>query len=188
MGSSLLNKKSTVLVAGGLLVCSIVLGLVTYYIHARAVANKLNEANATLFNVSPEAAYVDMEGKPLSLESYRGSILIVNDWASWSPYAVDELPLLEKIASEYEGRQVVVLAINRKEDRVQAERFLNSIPALPHVKIVVDTTDFFYGATGGYAMPETLIYNKAGTVVQHVRGTLTNVSLRKTLDDILAAE
>ena len=188
MGFSLLHKRSTLILIGGLVICSVVLGLVTYYIHARAVANKLNEANGTLFNVSPEAAYVDMAGKPLSLESYRGSILIVNDWASWSPYAVDELPLLEKIASEYEGRKVVVLAINRKEDHIQAERFLNSIPALPHVKIVVDTTDFFYGATGGYAMPETLIYNKAGTVIEHVRGTLTYESLHKTLDDILAAE
>jgi thiol-disulfide isomerase/thioredoxin len=162
----------------------ILIGGVTYYIHKRAVANKLNEANATLFNV----AYVDMQGNPLTLDSYRGSILIVNDWASWSPYAVDELPLLDKVAAEYEGKNVVVLAINRKENRIQAERFLNSLPPLPHIKMVVDSTDFFYSATGGYAMPETLIYNRAGTIIEHVRGTLTYESLHTTIDGILSAE
>jgi thiol-disulfide isomerase/thioredoxin len=179
-------SKNRLFVAAGLFFCIVFLAGVTYYIHERAVANKLNEANATLFNVAKEAAYVDMQGNTLSLDTYRGSILIVNDWASWSPYAVDELPLLEKVATEYAGKNVVVLAINRKENRTQAERFLNSLPPLSHVKIVVDTTDFFYDATGGYAMPETLIYNKAGTIIEHVRGTLTYDGLHKTIEGILA--
>ncbi len=180
------TNKNRLGISFALILVVVALGYVTYYIHKRSVENKLNEANATLFSVAKEAAYVDMEGHTLSLDTYRGSILIVNDWASWSPYAVDELPLLEKVASEYADKKVVVLAINRKEDHTQADRFLNSLPPLPHVKIVVDTTDFFYGATGGYAMPETLIYNKAGTIIEHVRGTLTYDDLHKTLDSIIA--
>jgi thiol-disulfide isomerase/thioredoxin len=157
----------------------------TYFLHKRALDEANNEANKTLFNAEAAAAYVDMQGNKASLEDYRGSILVVNDWASWSPYAVEELPLLEKIAAEYEGKKVVVLAINRKEVRTQAERFLNTIPAIPHVKIIVDTNDFFYGATGGYAMPETLIYGTDGSLAAHVRGVLKEDELRTQLDALL---
>jgi thiol-disulfide isomerase/thioredoxin len=183
----ILKNNSRLFVALGLCIIIIALAYVTYVIHKRAVDARLNEANATLFNVSKDAAYVDMQGRPLSLDSYRGSILVVNDWASWSPYAVDELPLLEKVATEYASKNVTILAINRKEDRLQAERFLSTLPVLSHIKIVVDTTDFFYAATGGYAMPETLIYNQAGTIVSHIRGTLTYEELHSTLDAIIAA-
>ena len=179
------SKKGTAVTLLALGLFIFLVAAFTYYIHERRVAEKLNEANLTLFNVGEGASYVDMQGNPLSLDSYRGSILIVNAWASWSPYAVDELPLLQKVAADYADRQVVVLAINRKEDRTQAERFLNTLPPLPLVKIVVDQTDFFYGATGGYAMPETLIYNQAGTLVNHIRGTLNDESIRSELDSLV---
>lgn len=163
----------------------VIVALCTYYIYNRATQNEKNEANATLFNPGPAAAYVDMQGNPASLAAYQGSVVIVNTWASWSPYAIDELPLLEKIASDYADKKVVVLAINRKENREQADRFLNSISPVPHIKIIVDTTDYFYGTTGGYAMPETIIYNKEGTVIDHLRGTLVDASLRAQLDTLV---
>jgi thiol-disulfide isomerase/thioredoxin len=184
-----LQKYKTYLaVSCGLVLVLCVVAYATHYVRKRAYEAEHNEANKTIFSADAAAAYVDMNGNQASLGDYRGSILVVNDWASWSPYAVEELPLLEKVAANYEQKKVVVLAINRKEVRTQAERFLNTIPAIPHVKVIVDTNDFFYGATSGYAMPETLIYAADGTLVAHIRGVLKDDELRAQLDALVAHE
>jgi thiol-disulfide isomerase/thioredoxin len=158
----------------------------TYYIHDRAYRDSINEANKTLFNDDADAAFVDMQGEKADIKSYRGSILIVNNWASWSPFAVEELPLLEKIASEYATKNVVVLAVNRKESKDQAQRFLNTLPPLPHVKIVIDTKDYFYDTSGGYAMPETLIYNANGERIDQIRGVVQFDALHSQIELLLA--
>lgn len=171
-----------------LLLLTVVISLasLTYYLHNRAYKNSINEANKTLFNSDAAEAYVDMQGNKASLESYRGSILIVNDWASWSPFAIDELPLLEKVATEFTDKKVIVLAVNRKETNDQAQRFLNTIAPVPHVKVIIDTKDYFYGATGGYAMPETLIYNKDGVLIKHIRGVLQYDTLHSEITALIS--
>lgn len=181
-------QRSHVVTALVMLILISLAGITTYYIRHHANEALLNEANGTLFNVGPEADYVDMQGNSVDLVDYRGSVLVVNTWASWSPYAVEELPLLEQMAQEFKDKGVIILAINRKENREQADRFLGTLPTLSALKIIVDTTDFYYGATGGYAMPETLVYNQAGTIVSHIRGTLEAAELRAILTTLTETE
>ena len=178
-------KRSYVITLIVMVLVVVTVAGVTYYLHDRAYKNSINEANKTLFNDDAIAAFVDMQGKKAGIESYRGSILIVNDWASWSPFAVTELPLLEKIAAEYSDNKVVVLAVNRKESNDQAQRFLNTLTPLSHLKIVIDTKDYFYGASGGYAMPETLIYSADGVLIDHVRGMLQFDQLHAHIEQLL---
>ena len=178
-------NKTSVFVIGVLLLFVVLAAAATYYIHDKAYLDSINEANKTLFNVDAENAFVDMQGDKAELSNYRGKILIVNDWASWSPFAVEELPLLEKIAAEYTEKDVVVLAVNRMESSDQAQRFLNTLSPLSHVKIVIDTKDYFYGVSGGYAMPETLIYNEDGVLIEHIRGTLQFDTLHSKIEQLL---
>jgi thiol-disulfide isomerase/thioredoxin len=178
-------KKSHIVTLIALVLIVLVVSALAYYLHLRAYKNSINEANKTLFNADAAAAYVDMQGNQATLESYRGSVLVVNDWASWSPYAVAELPLLEKIAGDFAGKKIAVLAVNRKEINDQAQRFLNTIEPLPHVKVIIDTKDYFYGATGGYAMPETLIYNQDGVLIDHIRGVLQYDALHAEIANLL---
>jgi len=178
-------KKSHLVTLGVLVAVMLGVILLTLYLHHRAYKNSINEANKTIFNPDAAAAFVDMQGERASLDTYRGSILIVNDWASWSPFATVELPLLEKIATEFADKKVTVLAVNRKESNDQAERFLHTIDPLPHVKVIIDTKDYFYGATGGYAMPETLIYNADGVLIDHVRGVLQYDVLRAEIVNLI---
>lgn len=176
-------KKSHLIFLGLLLGILAVVALVTFFVREQAKQAELDEAGRTLFGNGETPAYVDMLGSPVSLETYRGSIIIVNSWASWSPYAVTELPALNALAGEFADKNVVVIAVNRKEPKEQAERFLSTLGALPHTKIIIDTEDYFYGVVGGYAMPETIVYDQAGTIIMRTRGTLAIEELRTVLND-----
>lgn len=178
-------KKNHIGIILVLLVIIVAVSATAYYVRNRAYKESINEAGKTIFNAGGEAAYVDLDGNQATLDSYEGSILIVNNWASWSPFAVTELPLLEKIASEFADKNVIVLAVNRKETKEQAQRFLNEQPPVPHVKVIIDTKDYFYGVTGGYAMPETLIYDADGVLKNHIRGLLEYDTLKSEISTLI---
>ncbi len=178
-------RKKYLQVLGGILLVLVLAGGMTFFVRDRAAKEQANEAAHTLFGDPDATPYIDSSGQSVSLESYLGTILIVNSWASWSPFSVQELQDLNQIAGDFKDKNVAVIAINRKENNDQAQRFLSTLPGLPHLKIVVDTADYFYGAIGGYAMPETVMYNKAGTIKFHRQGALTKEELQTEVQRII---
>lgn len=176
--------KLTSLVLLCIVLIVMIVGGITYYVSDRAAREEANQAKSTLFASGVENPYVDQNGIPTSLDLYLGKIIVVNSWASWSPFSVQELPDFNTVASEYKDKNVIVLAVNRNENRDTADRFLATLPPMSTIKIVTDTADYFYNAVGGYAMPETLIYNELGTIVHHHKGVLTAAELRLLLESL----
>ncbi len=180
-------KKSYLVIVGVLILVVVVLAAITFYIRDQAEREAANEADDTLFAEGAVNPYIDQNGNAVSLDENLGKIIVVNSWASWSPFSVDELQSLNQFAGEYKDRNVVVIAINRKETKEQAERFLQTLPPLDNLQIVIDTKDHFYGSIGGYAMPETLYYNERGTIVTHRQGVVSDSDTRQIINDILSA-
>lgn len=133
-------------------------------------------------NPAENASYTDLDGNVVSLESFKGKPLIINSWASWMPFSQTELPLLVKVKNEV-GDSVQILAINRMEQPAVIKSFLSTFSIDTHALLfLVDPTDHFYTAVGGYAMPETLVYDRDGKIIIHTRGTLTEEELRGYVD------
>ncbi len=178
------NNKFIVLTLITILIC---LGIYTsYVVYKKNTA--INESTKNIFADSTDnavASYTDLNGNVISLEQYLGKILIVTSWASWSPFSKDDLISLSEIASSQDSNKVVFIAINRKETREQAQRYMNILPELNSVIVALDPTDHFYISMGGYAMPETIIYNQKGDVVNHIRGVINRDELKSTIDKIL---
>lgn len=61
---------------------------------------------------APPFEGIDATGKPLSLESLRGEILVLDFWASWCSPCIYELPTMEHIADVFSGDGVRVIGIN----------------------------------------------------------------------------
>lgn len=164
-----MSKQSIItllLVLGSLLL----LGGVTYQVkeHNRV---KNSDAAKTL-GTDTEVRYTTLGGEAATLDDFSGQIRIVNSWASWSPYSKSELPILEQLAALYSEHDVAVIAINRNEDAARAQYYLSTVGELPHVHILIDPEDAFYSRMDGKAMPETLIFDRQGNIVSHIRGEL----------------
>lgn len=145
-----------------------------------------NEAKNDLLGSSEmSAVYTNLLGDEVNLEDFVGNILVINSWASWSPQSQAELLILQKLAVEYSEKPVVFIAINRKESKEQAGRFMSTLPEVANVTVLIDTTDHFYSAVGGYAMPETIVYRPDGTTSTHIRGMFSEDQLRTTISESL---
>ena len=180
--------KKRFLVLFVILLVVIVVFIITYFVRSVAKDRLENEAVKTLFTEDSNAQYLDAANNPISLSQYEDKILVVNVWASWSPYTEIEFPILDDVAMRYKDKGVRVLAMNRKETQPQIERFLASIPLYSNIERITDVNDFFYSGIDGYAMPETVIYDSNGKIIEHIRGVVTKERLENTLNTILKSE
>jgi len=132
--------------------------------------------------------YTSLTGEPVSLADFEGTVRIVNSWASWSPLSRAELLELEKLGSAYSTHGVNIIAINRNEDSVRAQRFLEQLGSFEHITFLMDGTDAFYARMDGKAMPETLVFDRQGNVVVHLRGDVSYEQMVTYVEAALAAE
>lgn len=134
-----------------------------------------------------EFSYTDLQGNQVRLSDLKGRPIIINSWATWMPFSRNELLLLNEIAQQYEGG-VHIVAINRMEQLPTVQAYMNEVGTLGNIKIWADPTDNFYKAVGGYAMPETVTYNRDGSIVGHVRGVLKKEELVAQIEGMISGE
>ncbi len=55
---------------------------------------------------------------PVTVDSWRDKILVLNFWGSWCPPCVEEMPLLDRMNNEHRERgvRVVGVVVDREED------------------------------------------------------------------------
>jgi cytochrome c biogenesis protein CcmG/thiol:disulfide interchange protein DsbE len=144
----------------------------------REIPSPLLDRPAAAFTVTTFA------GSPLSLESLRGKVVMLNFWASWCrPACYEEAPALERTWREYKDKGVVVVGIDIQDRDEAARTFLaefgHSFPNAPDPagRIAVD-----YGV---YGVPETFFIDRKGRVRFKQVGALTDELARQRLDTLL---
>lgn len=162
--------------------------LATYfYLHYQTtrVVDETRELFKQSESTAGEFTYVDINGNPVNLDDYLGKVIVVMAWASWSPYSNTDLSMLNALSGELRDRGVVFIALNRKDTLALAQRYLATVPPLPELLVVIDTEDRFYQTVGGYAMPETVLFNQRGEIIQHWRGQVDSDTLRTHINSVL---
>lgn len=76
--------------------------------------------------VAPGFTLVDAAGEVVRLEDFRGRPLVLNAWAVWCPFCVEEIPLLQRAhdAIHRDGAGASVLLVNLDEPFDEAAAFL----------------------------------------------------------------
>lgn len=115
----------------------------------------------------------DHNGNPVKLSDYRGKVVFVNFWATWCNVCKAEKPSLERMASEMQSDDFVVLSLASDADWESIrERFPDGSP----LSILLDPPqeDENLGAIaksfGITAVPESFIIDRHG----HIRHYFIN--------------
>ncbi len=125
----------------------------------------------------PSVSLDEFEGILVGL---RGQPVVVNIWASWCAPCRTEMPLLQDAADTYAGR-AVILGLASKDDKVEAEKFLNELGlTYPNV---FDSNGDARVALGLTAYPTTYVFGRDG----EMRGKLLAVRSTASFDNQLLA-
>jgi len=98
----------------------------------------------------------------VSLNQYRGQVVLVNFWATWCPPCVEELPSLMMLQERMKGRGLVVVGVSIDVDGDAYHRFLK----LHNINFVTvrdpeQKVASMYGTSG---WPETYIIDRQGVL------------------------
>ena len=107
-----------------------------------------------------------LDGKELSLTDFRGTPVLVNFWATWCTFCVNEMPDLQRA---FENENVVILGVNRAETIEKQLDFLKNNLRITY-PILLDPSDSLARAFGVTIMPTTFVLNSEGIVIQHKLG------------------
>ena len=116
--------------------------------------------------------------RTVSLDQFKGKVVVLNFWASWCPPCVEELPSLMQLQTELQNKGVVVLGVSVDADASDYEKFLKDHnvnfltvrdPGQQNKTGVVAEVSAKYGT---YRFPETYIIDRDGMVRRKLIGAV----------------
>ena len=105
----------------------------------------------------------------ISLDRYRGKVVLLNFWATWCPACRQEIPSLEALNLQMQGKDFQLLAVSLDEEGWPAvDRFLSVYPLT--IMILLDVRGDVASLYGTYQLPESYLIDKNGTIVKKYVG------------------
>lgn len=170
-----------VLIIGGLLVFSDGSKIAQEDTEGTAIKNTAQEEK---FDQVPAFTLNDWNGNEVSLSDFKGKPLIINSWAVWCPFCLDELPDFAKLQEEM-GDRIIIIAIDRAESTARQKKFTDELEVTGKLLFLNDPSDSFYKSIGGFSMPETLFVDKDGNILIHKRGPMKFNEMKEKVNSIL---
>ncbi|PKQ63926.1 hypothetical protein BZG02_07905 [Labilibaculum filiforme] len=80
---------------------------------------KANEASYKDGDLSPQFTLVDIDGIEVSIADFKGSMVMMDCWATWCAPCIEGLPKFNKLKEKYKGKNIVFLTVSI-DDNVKA--------------------------------------------------------------------
>jgi thiol-disulfide isomerase/thioredoxin/outer membrane lipoprotein-sorting protein len=131
---------------------------------------------------APDFILPSLNGERVSLRSLKGSVVVLDFWATWCPPCVKSLPKLAEMDKAEPDDEVKFFAINLQEDKDKVETFLQ----VKHIEIPV-LLDEAGDVSQRYqvrSIPQTVVIGKDGKVKKVLVGVGPNTEedLQKAID------
>lgn len=128
---------------------------------------------------APELNVTDIEGKPVSLVTFKGKTVLLDFWTTWCPPCRADAPSLDKLHKKFGEKDLAILGISVSEDRAIVEKFLKQHPH-QFPTVLTSENDMPRPYQIG-VFPTYMIINADGTLASAVEGDQGFSELRKLL-------
>jgi thiol-disulfide isomerase/thioredoxin len=139
---------------------------------------------------APEVLFKDLDGKEISLSSFKGKVVLVNFWATWCEPCRIEIPWLIEMQEKYGAKGFTVLGVAMDEEGKSAvapflekERFDVNGQKLPMGYPIVLGNDAVADKFGGLlGYPTSYLISKDGKILKKEQGLINYEELTKEIE------
>ena len=112
---------------------------------------------------APVTSFQDAAGAQTRIADFKGKVTVVNLWATWCGPCVIEMPTLAKLAADYQGQpvEVVAVSVDRPADADKARAFIAKHAPLAFYHDPKMALPFAFTPTAS-GMPTTIVYGADG--------------------------
>ena len=143
----------------------------------------------------PNIVLYDQYGKKHNIEEYKGKVVVINFWATWCRYCVQEMPDFEKVYKEFGSNQkdVIILGVagpKSKENPNNIDVQKDEISQFLKKKNItyptlMDESGKSFEKYGIRAFPTTFVINKKGYLEGFVSGAINAEQLKQAINSTL---
>lgn len=118
----------------------------------------------------PNFSLPDLKGQEISLEQFKGKVIVLNFWASWCAPCVKEFPSLRRLADRFK-EQLVVVAVSHDKTLDDLQSFLETFGReSPNFVILWDKDRSAGKLFGTQVLPETFIIGQDFRLLRKIAG------------------
>ena len=143
----------------------------------------------------PNIVLYDQYGKKHSIEEYKGKVVVINFWATWCGYCVQEMPEFEKVYKEFGSnkKDVIILGVagpKSKENSNNVDVEKDKIISFLKKKNItyptlMDEVGKSFDEYGVKYFPTTYVINKKGYLEGFVNGAISGEQLKNAINETL---
>lgn len=166
-----MNEKTKLLFFGSVLVLILVFGTLLYNAYSKGAFSE--QPDSRQITAAPDFTITDSEGNEVKLSDFKGKAVVLNFWASWCGYCVEEMPLFEQQFKE-KGESIEFIMLNATDGRQETEEMARAFIdksgyTFPVYYDLQQSAAYAYSISG---LPVTYFINKDGNIVDTVYGRI----------------
>lgn len=135
---------------------------------------------------APDFALQTLSGESVRLSDLVGRPVVISYWATWCIPCQQELPILQRLAQEFESQGLVVVTVNAiDQDNLQDVQAMLSDKGMS-LPVLLDQGGQFASTYGALFFPTTIFVDASG-VIRYIRlGDSSEADLRTKIENLLA--
>lgn len=120
---------------------------------------------------APDFTFEGPEGEDVTLADFAGKPLLVNLWATWCGPCVIEMPALDQLAVERNGKLQVIVISQDSQGREKVDPFFKQRKFVA-LQPYLDPENQFGFHYGSGLLPTTVLYDAEGKEVARILGAM----------------
>ena len=123
---------------------------------------------------APDFSLTTLAGQTVTLEQYRGKVVLLDFWATWCPPCRMTIPLLIKLQEKYRDEGLVILGISIDDPRQISDKDLRYFKKMTKINYLVMRSnqkvlhDYFAGDS--LSVPTMFVVDRNGKVRDKIVG------------------
>jgi peroxiredoxin len=134
---------------------------------------------------APEFQLTTLDGAPVSRDSLRGKVVLLNFWATWCPPCRVEMPGFQDVYDRNRSRGFTVLGVSTDaagNDHVA--RYLQDHRIT--YPVAMASNGIVQGFGGVHALPTSFLLDRQGRIRHEVSGIFAEFTLEQAVERLLA--
>ena len=93
---------------------------------AEEYRKKMDPMSELVGKVVPNFSATDLEGNPISLQDYRGKVVLLDFWAVWSGRSIGEMPNVKRVYNSYKDKGFDIIGVSLDNDETRLRNYLKA--------------------------------------------------------------
>ncbi len=139
----------------------------------------LDDRSPSIGELAPQFELRNVDGQVVRLSDFRGKVVWINFWATWCGPCRRELPDIARLAAEFSGDDLVVLAVNQEQSATVARDFWEELGI--DLPILLDSSREVSDQYRLRGLPDNFFIDREGVLQSFRLGFLVEEQMRESL-------